>query len=396
MAFNTTSKHIFVVIGAEYEYMPVGANYLAQALSENGETVIYLEQPSFLSFVKNPLYFGRIFKKFFYFSLNNRRVNIITITSKILPIRKEIFFKKIGLGFLYQLQEKLLNLEINLIKRKLKKKYSDGSVIVLFNDPFSYKVAKKFKQSIVIFRACDRYDKYPGWENQEERIKDIYIKAISESNIVLATSDFIYDEIIQFRKEKVFLFPNGYQDFKQNTLFVPSELRKIPQPIIGFVGAVNDWIDIKLIEEVAKNRPQYSFVIIGPVLNKKIQTLKTLKNIYILGYKKRYILSSYYSNFDVAIAPFIINELSKGINPIKFYEYLAFGLPVVSTSIKEAEKFKDLIYIATNTEEFIRKIDEALQERNSQLKEKRKKFALENSWNNRAKVLIQIVKESGK
>ena len=389
-------ERVFVVIGSEYNYMPVGANYLAQALSENGETVIYLEQPSFLSFVKNPLYFWRIFKKFFYLSLNKRQVNIITITSKILPIRKEIFLKKIGLGFLYQLQEKLLNLEINLIKRKLKKKYSDGSVIVLFNDPFSYKVAKKFKQSIIIFRACDRYDKYPGWENQEERIKGIYIKAISESNIVLATSDFIYDEIIQFRKEKVFLFPNGYQDFKQNTLFVPSELRKIPQPIIGFVGAVNDWIDIKLIEEATKNRPQYSFVIIGPVLNKKIQTLKTLKNIYILGYKKRYILSSYYSNFDVAIAPFIINELSKGINPIKFYEYLAFGLPVVSTSIKEAEKFKDLIYIATNTEEFIRKIDEALQERNSQLKEKRKKFALENSWNNRAKVLIQIVKESGK
>ena len=190
------SSKIFIITGAEYNYMPVGANYLAQALLAHKETVIYLEQPSFLSLFRNPLYFWRILRKFIYLNLNTNNMNVVSISSKILPIRKEATLKNIGFGFLYQFQEKLLIWEINRIKHMIGKTFKKSSIVVLFNDPFGYRVAEQFKPSLIIFRVCDRYEKYPGWENQEDRMKNIFEKAIKESDIILATSTFIYKEIL--------------------------------------------------------------------------------------------------------------------------------------------------------------------------------------------------------
>jgi len=393
MATKEYNDRLFIVIGSFYNYMPVGANYLAQSLFENECPVIFLEQPTSLFLIKNPWYVFKVIKDIFIINFKKDKINVITLASKILPLRiKEQLIQK-GFGFMYAFQDSLLNCQTTKIKHNIKNVFKNIQVYIIFNDPFSYKVARNFKSGTIIFRVCDKYEKYPGWENQSIVVKKILDEAIVGSDFLLATSDYLYKDLLSYGK-KTYLFPNGYQPIYAETSVVPKELKNIKKPIIGFVGSVNSWIDVKLIKQIAFKKPDYSLVIIGPIVNKNYKMISNLKNVYLLGYKPRSSLGNYYKAFDVAIAPFILNELSESINPIKFYEYLVFGLPVVSTPIREIKNFSGLIYMADSSESFIFKIEQALKENSIELQEKRKKFALDNSWSARIYYLLNILNKN--
>jgi glycosyltransferase involved in cell wall biosynthesis len=136
----------------------------------------------------------------------------------------------------------------------------------------------------------------------------------------------------------------------------PVDQASIPHPRFGFYGVIDERFDIDLIEQVAKQRPDWHFVLIGPVVKIDQATLPRYSNIHYLGGKDYKELPNYLGGWDVAIIPFALNESTKYISPTKTPEYLAAGKPVISTAIRDVvSPYGDnkLVHIANTAEDFI-------------------------------------------
>jgi polysaccharide pyruvyl transferase CsaB len=155
------------------------------------------------------------------------------------------------------------------------------------------------------------------------------------------------------------------------------------RPVIGYYGAIADWFDLELITEVARARPQYSFVLIGQVHAIDVSGLKALPNVQLLGEKHYREIPGYLSSFGVALIPFKVNELTRVVDPVKVYEYFSQGKPVVATAMQELKSLADLLYTGLDAQDFARQVDCALKENNLGKQNQRMDFARKNTWSAR-------------
>jgi glycosyltransferase involved in cell wall biosynthesis len=143
---------------------------------------------------------------------------------------------------------------------------------------------------------------------------------------------------------------------------VPADLAAIkashPGPVIGFYGTLQDWVDLELIESVARARPDWSIVLIGQILI-DVERLRTIENVHLLGRRAHQELPAYCKGFDVGIIPYRRQARMEFVNPIKLREYLAAGLPVVSTSVPEVVRYGARCAIADSPEDFVVAIEAA-------------------------------------
>ena len=157
---------------------------------------------------------------------------------------------------------------------------------------------------------------------------------------------------------------------------VPADVAGLPHPVIGFFGLIADWVDLELLAEVAKHYAKGSLVLLGKVVT-DVSVLSSLPNVHFLGRKPYGELPSYCKAFDVALNPFRMNELTLNANPLKVREYLAAGLPVVSTPIPEVERL-GLCHIADGPAATIEAIDAALS--SCETREERSRRMAPESW----------------
>ena len=137
----------------------------------------------------------------------------------------------------------------------------------------------------------------------------------------------------------------------------PADQLGIGFPRFGFFGVVDERFDCSLMREVAQKKPEWQFVILGPVVKINDKDLPQLPNIHYLGMKRYEALPSYISNWQVAFLPFALNEATRYISPTKTPEYLAAGKPVISTPVKDVVRTygkRGLATIAANADEFIK------------------------------------------
>ena len=136
----------------------------------------------------------------------------------------------------------------------------------------------------------------------------------------------------------------------------PVDQSNIPHPRFGFYGVIDERFDIELIAKVAEQRPEWHFVLVGPVVKIDPATLPHLPNIHYLGGKSYDELPQYLAGWDIAIIPFMLNESTQFISPTKTPEYLAGGKPVISTAIRDVINpygEQNLVQIVGNAETFI-------------------------------------------
>ena len=122
---------------------------------------------------------------------------------------------------------------------------------------------------------------------------------------------------------------------------------------------MREWFDVELLRYAALQRPQFEFCLIGGYLEEIFEQLKDLRNVHFLGHKDYTILPQYLHHFDVTIIPFVVNDLIRSTNPIKVYEYLAGGKPVVATDIPEIEGMP-YVYVSKSREAFVENLDQAI------------------------------------
>ena len=139
----------------------------------------------------------------------------------------------------------------------------------------------------------------------------------------------------------------------------PADLRAIPHPRVGFFGAVDDLVDVGLLEELAAQRPDVHLVVVGSV-TVPVGSLTSSPNVHLLGFRPYSEIPAYGSGLDVALMPWKTNEWIRLCNPIKLKEYLALGLPVVSTPFPELEHYRDVVRVASGPTAFVAAVGDAL------------------------------------
>ena len=238
----------------------------------------------------------------------------------------------------------------------------------------------------VCYDCADEHTAFPGFidvATVDKMEKELF--SIASVNLVTASHLWERKKVYAPNME---LVPNGadVEHFRQalsDSLSVAEELAGLPGPVVGYVGAISSWLDQEALVALAKARPQWSIVLIGPV-DTDVSLLKECTNVFLLGKKDYRDLPSYIKGFNVCVIPFKINDLTIGVNPVKLYEYLAAGKSVVSTPLPEVCQFAPLVGIADNSREFVTLVTKEVMTDSMEKKAIRIKIAGENSWEARA------------
>jgi len=237
---------------------------------------------------------------------------------------------------------------------------------------------------LVVFDCIDRF---PDWEPYVDQM-------VARSDVIITTSDRLHAGMVD-RHQRVHLIRNGcdYPHFARasgDPFDDPQDLRPYPRPRAGFVGAWAPWIDGPLLDAIARHLPDWSVIVIGPLLGGPTMTAP---NIHLLGMKPYERLPQYLQQFDVAIVPFQMDDTTLCADPIKMWEYLASGLPVVATPLPEAEKLSPMVRIGRTPEEFAAAMADAVRERSPALALDRQEIARANSWETRFEQIAQAIPE---
>jgi glycosyltransferase involved in cell wall biosynthesis len=176
---------------------------------------------------------------------------------------------------------------------------------------------------------------------------------------------------------------------------LPEDLAHLPGPVIGLVGVLNrERIDIDLLCQMAASRPDWSIVLVGPVWDGlDTARLDRHPNIHRLGNRPRETLGRYLAGFDVCMLPYLINDFTRNIFPLKLFEYLAAGKPFVSTPVPACMEFEDMIRIAEGPDAFVAAVEAAMAEDTPALRERRITLARQNDWDRRVADKLGLVNE---
>ena len=176
-------------------------------------------------------------------------------------------------------------------------------------------------------------------------------------------------------------------------LEVPADLARLPKPVIGFYGTLQDWVDQDLIVFLAKRHPQWSIALVGQELV-DCSRLRALPNVHLFGRRPHAELPAHCKGFDVGIIPYRIDERMKFVNPIKLREYLSAGLPVVSTAVPEAKRYEPLCTIASDPEAFERAVERALGEGDLARRKARSQAMQSETWPLKVAEVLRRVAET--
>jgi glycosyltransferase involved in cell wall biosynthesis len=248
----------------------------------------------------------------------------------------------------------------------------------------------KYKKSIL--RISDRLD---AFKKINANLTGLEKKLKEKVDLIFYSAKNLKDYIIDFEK-KSYHIPNGvdFEHFYSGKKGIPDDLKNIPKPRAIYVGAIDEWFDLGFLKDVARKSRNLSFVLIGSY-KVDVTILRQEPNIFLLGRKSFNLIPSYISNCDIGIITFNANHpVVNTINPIKLYEYMACGLPVVSTNWKELELIKSPAYLAGSIDDFVNGLNNFLMVMDKETKVYKEafiNFAAKNSWDKRYKQIIEII-----
>jgi glycosyltransferase involved in cell wall biosynthesis len=239
-----------------------------------------------------------------------------------------------------------------------------GPLIAWYYTPMMLPFSRHLDPDVTVFDAMDELSKF---KFAPIKLLELEQELIDRADVVFTGGSSLY-EAKKDRHDNIHCFPSSVDRAHfckaRARLFDPADQEDLPRPRLGFYGVIDERFDTDLLDKVAAMRPDWSFVMVGPVVKIAPEDLPKRHNIHYLGGKTYDQLPSYLAGWDVALMPFAMNESTQFISPTKTPEYLAGGRPVVSTPVKDVVRtYGDLegVKIASTPEEFVAACEEALE-----------------------------------
>ncbi len=307
-------------------------------------------------------------------SVNNRRPRIASkdfrrVFQKLTEFRKglvqvqdgvwvltPLYIPFHGNSMIRDLNRKLLGAQIRHALAKLKIRRA----ITYTFAPTSADVAGTLGEKAIVYHCVDEFS---AFSDAGAEVAQREQELLGKADVVLCSAAGLF-ESKRAHNPHTYLVTHGvdYDFFRKATSSdtpIAAELQSLPKPILGFTGLLADWVDVALLAELAKRRPEWSIVLIGRS-DIDLKVFDGLSNVHLLGHRPYNRLPEFLRGFDVALLPFVNNELTVNANPLKLREYLAAGLPVIASPIPEVARYEGLVALASTAAEYEREIDAML------------------------------------
>ncbi|MDX2200593.1 MAG: glycosyltransferase [Phycisphaerae bacterium] len=274
--------------------------------------------------------------------------------------------------------------------------YELPDAIVVMGKPQHWEWVRHFRSRRIVYDYFDDLGLHSHDGRTRRRELALHERMLREADVVAVTAERLIEGARRTRPDAL-LCPNGvdFEHFHRDPPpTAPAELQKIKQrgqAIVGYHGALASWFDFALLREAAKRRPHVTFVLIGPDYDGAAERERPTfpPNIRWLDELPYEELPAYVHAFDVAMIPFVLNEITLATNPIKLFEYFAAGKPVVTTPLPECRKYSS-VHIADSADAFVAAIDRALAEAGDVSKRSAAiELAKSNSWAERVRTIIE-------
>ena len=284
------------------------------------------------------------------------------------------------------------HINVFFIKRTIRKAMksigmTSPTVVNAFNPCFGNSLAGQLNSSKLIYYCYDDIGSARWASRHGKRLEDAFLKKVDN---VIVTSQGLLEKKSK-KNPNCFLIKNGvnYELFSQNPHVLPIVEVEEGKKIIGYLGSVDERVDYDLLEKLIAMTPQYHYVFVGRVTQSTYEKrLSAFPNVQIVGSQPPATLPAWVQKFDVCLIPFVKNELTKGIYPLKINEYLAAGKPVVATRFADLSDFESVVYIADDDNAFLKLAQGDYSNTDSG---RFKHFASQNSWAARSKEFSKLL-----
>lgn len=283
-----------------------------------------------------------------------------------------------------------LNWTVPKLTNLLKKKGFGDVELLYIRDARFFGLVNQLKFKKSVFRIADR-DK--GFSHFHKSLRELEADLARRVDLVAYSAQSLGDDIAELKATRTLLLPNGvdFTHFSKTVTEMPPDMSSISRPVVVYVGSLDYWFDWETINDLAKKMPNVSFVLIGP--NDKIAgKITNSANVFLLGRKSYQDIPGYLANSDIGIVPFNTRDYQSfvdAINPLKLYEYLAAGLPVVATRWKELETIDSPAKLCNSVDEFESAITCYL--KNKPPKAHLRAFAKRYDWSSRYETLVNAL-----
>lgn len=368
-------KSILYLTNVPWGWIKQRPHFLAEYLSRDFDVTVfqqhYLRNP-----FKNNFLVGDQVKETESFHIYDY---ILSPGGKILP------------GFVISLVNFFL---VRILSTKLRHKYD----VIWFSSPMVYERFKflKGKAKVIIYDCMDDYLEFPAIKKNKKKsdeIKKSEREILEKATLTLFSADYLMKKVLsRYNLSVPNIIVNNAIEIPDSQNCLESEVCKnikaLEKPFV-YIGTVSEWFDFKLILNLLDQHSDLNFVIIGP----KLVPIPLHPRLHYFGPVEHNQVFSLISASYAVVMPFVINELIRSVNPVKLYEYIFSGKPVVAVRYEETEKFSRYVYLYNNIEEF-NKILSAIEEENRTIEylEDCKKFAEDNTWENRCKKVNSEIK----
>ena len=260
-----------------------------------------------------------------------------------------------------------INAVMKDLTRQLFNAHSINEYVFWYYTPMALSFTDHFNPVAAVYDCMDELSAFKGAHSHLPALEKELFQYV---DLVFTGGQSLY-EAKRGQHEAVYAFPSSIDASHfgkaRKTVEDPEDQAEIPHPRLGFFGVIDERFDVELLDKVAAKRPDWHFVIIGPVVKIAPESLPKHKNIHYLGGKKYSELPDYLAGWDVALLLFARNESTRFISPTKTPEYLAAGKPVISTSIKDVVRpygEMKLVEITDTADEFIAAAEKLLSRSN--------------------------------
>jgi UDP-galactopyranose mutase len=275
--------------------------------------------------------------------------------------------------------------------------YGVRDFVLWYYTPMALRFTRHLRPFATVYDCMDELTAFKG---ASPLLRSLEQELLVRADLVFTGGQSLY-EAKRDRHPRVYAFPSSidaahFARARDDSAADPADQSAISRPRLGFFGVIDERFDTELLDAVARLRPRWQFVMIGPVVKIDPASLPRRPNIHYLGMKSYAELPAYLAGWDVALLPFARNESTRFISPTKTPEYLAAGKPVVSTSIRDVVRpygEQGFVRIADTPEEFVAACEAAMNEDAAARVERVEGFLAETSWDRTWKQMSDLIEE---